>query len=99
MTVRDLLADAPHRTPWVEAALRTVTAGIAYADGDFARAADMHLAAAEIYGEMPHRSARILSLAWAVRSLRRVSGASAEPWATELADFGAPMLLALAFAD
>jgi len=99
MTVRDLLADAPHRTPWVEAALRTVTAGIAYADGDYARAADMHLAAAEIYGEMPHRSARILSLAWAVRSLRRVSGASAEPWATELADFGAPMLLALAFAD
>jgi hypothetical protein len=96
VTVRDMLADAPHRTPWVEAALRTVTAGIAYADGDFARAADMHLAAAEIYGEMPHQSARVLSLAWAVRSLRRVGGASPEPWATELADFGAPVLVALA---
>ena len=56
----------------------------------------MHLAAAEIYGEMPHQSARMLSLAWAVRSLRLVGGASAETWATELADFGAPVLLELA---
>ena len=37
------------------------------ADGDFARAADMHLAAADIYGQIPHLSARMLSVAWAVR--------------------------------
>ncbi len=72
-----------------------MTAGVAFADGDFARAANVHLAAAEIYGEMPHRSARMLSLTWAVRSLRRVDGADVEPWARELADFAAPGLLIL----
>jgi class 3 adenylate cyclase len=101
VTIRDMLADVPHRTPWVEAALRTVTGAIAFADGDFARAADMHLAAADIFGEMPNMTARALSLAWAVRSMRRIGdGDRTEPWSGELVAFAArcetPRLLTLA---
>jgi class 3 adenylate cyclase len=88
VTIRDMLADVPHRTPWVEAALRTVTGALAFADEDYARAADMHQAAAEIYGEIPNLSARILSVAWTVRSLRRVDGSEGvEPWGTDLEEF------------
>ncbi|MEU7869768.1 adenylate/guanylate cyclase domain-containing protein [Dactylosporangium sp. NPDC049140] len=100
MAIRDMLADVPHRTPWVEGALRTITGAIAFVDGDHARAADMHLAAAEIYGEIPNHSARILSVAWAVRALGRAGDARAEPCRAELAAFaeqaGTPRLLALA---
>lgn len=103
MAIRDMLADVPHRTPWVEAAMRTITGAIAFVDGDFARAADMHLAAAELYGEIPNASARILSLTWAVQALGRLGPDAAdrlEPWRSELVAFaaqaGAPVLLTLA---
>jgi class 3 adenylate cyclase len=97
--VRDMLAEVPHRTPWVEAAQCTVSAGLAFADGDFDRAADMHQAAAEIYGEIPHQSARMLSITWAVRA-RHQQGGKDETLEAELAEFAkraeAPRLQALA---
>ncbi|MGI5237112.1 AAA family ATPase [Dactylosporangium sp. CA-139066] len=100
MAIRDMLADVPHRTPWVEASLRTITGAIAFVDGDYARAADMHLAAAEIYGEIPNNSARILSVAWAVQALGRSGDERIEPWRAELVAFaeeaGTPRLLELA---
>jgi hypothetical protein len=100
MAIRDMLADVPHRTPWVEGALRTITGAIAFVDGDWARAADMHLAAAEIYGEIPNNSARILSVAWAVQALGRGGDERIEPWRAELVAFaqeaGTPRLLELA---
>ncbi|WP_433079189.1 ATP-binding protein [Dactylosporangium sp. CA-052675] len=100
MAIRDMLADVPHRTPWVEAALRTITGAIASVDGDHARAADMHLAAAEIYGEIPNNSARILSVTWAVRALGLAGDERIEPWRAELVAFaeqaGTPKLLSLA---
>jgi ATP/maltotriose-dependent transcriptional regulator MalT len=104
VAIRDMLADVPHRTPWVEAALRTVTAGTAFADGDFGRAARLHLAAADIFAEIPHQSARMLSLAWAARSLRRLGDEHAlAPVAAELTVFAqaveAPRLLELALEE
>jgi len=105
MAIRDMLADVPHRTPWVEAAMRTITGAIAFVDEDYARAADMHLAAVEIYGEIPNGSARILSLTWAVQALGRLGTpdereARLEPWRSELVAFasqaGAPRLITLA---
>ncbi|WP_432829536.1 adenylate/guanylate cyclase domain-containing protein [Dactylosporangium sp. CA-092794] len=100
MAIRDMLADVPHPTPWVEAALRTITGAIAFVDGDYARAADMHLAAAEIYGEIPNNSARILSVAWAVQALGQGADERIEPWRSELIAFaeqaGTPRLLELA---
>jgi hypothetical protein len=102
VVIRDMLADVPHRTPWVEAARRTVAGATAFADGDFARAADLHLAAADIYGQIPHQSARMLSLVWAVRSLRQ-AGEPDQPWRGELEEFagrtGTPRLLTLAGLD
>ncbi|MET7402794.1 adenylate/guanylate cyclase domain-containing protein [Dactylosporangium sp. NPDC005572] len=101
MAVRDMLADVPHRTPWVEAALRTITGAIAFVDDDHARAADMHLAAAELYAEIPNASARALSLTWAVQALSRLGDDERlEPWRAELVAFAeqarAPRLLLLA---
>jgi hypothetical protein len=101
MAIRDMLADVPHRTPWVEAAHRTITGAIASVDGDLARAADMHLAAAEIYSEIPNASARILSLTWAVQALGCLGDEERlEPWRSELVAFAsqacAPRLLSLA---
>jgi hypothetical protein len=100
LAIRDMLADVPHRTPWVEASLRTITGAIAFVDGDHARAADMHLAAAELYGDIPNNSARILSVAWAVQALGRSGDERIEPWRAELVAFaeqaGTPRLLELA---
>ena len=101
LTIRDMLADVPHRTPWVEAALRTVTGATAFADDDFGRAATMHLAAAEIYAEIPNLTARVFSLAWATKALLRACDQErAEPWRSEVAAFAerndAPRLIDLA---
>ena len=60
-----------HRTPWAEAALRTVTAALAAADGDHRRAAELHLAAADIYGRIPDVTDRMLALALAAAELTR----------------------------
>jgi hypothetical protein len=90
--VRDMLANVPHHTPWVEAALRTVTGAAAFADGDFARAADLHLAAAEIYGQIPNLTDRALAVAATVRAMRRGAEGdddALEPWRGELFAFAA----------
>jgi class 3 adenylate cyclase len=70
--LREMLTEVPHRTPWVEAAARTVAGGVAAADGDHGRAADLHLAAADLYAEMRHATDRMLSLAAAARSQRHL---------------------------
>jgi hypothetical protein len=102
--MRDTLAEVPHRTPWVEAAARTVAAGVASADGDHARAASMHLAAAGIYAEIPSVSDRMMSLAGAVRALRLAGdGDRIEPARAEVAAFAtrvrSPRLLEIAGID
>ncbi len=99
--LREMLAGVPHRTPWVEAAARTVAGGVAAADGAHARAADLHLAAAELYAEMRHVTDRMLSLAAATRSLSHLPDSErAEAARTELTEFAtrnkAPGLLQLA---
>jgi tetratricopeptide (TPR) repeat protein len=100
LRLREMLADVPHRTPWVEAAARTVAAGVAEADGDHARAAELHLAAAEQYADLPHVSDRILALAAAARCQRRLDAGVTEPVRVELTEFAArndaPGLLTLA---
>ncbi|MCW2643643.1 MAG: adenylyl cyclase [Dactylosporangium sp.] len=70
--LREMLSEVPHRTPWVEAATRTIAGGIAAADGDHGRAGDLHLAAADLYAEMHHATDRMLSVAAAARSLRHL---------------------------
>ena len=69
--VRAMLDRVGHRTPWSEAALRTVTAALAAADGDHRRAAELHLAAAETYARIPDVSDRMLALALAAAELTR----------------------------
>jgi hypothetical protein len=67
-----MLSEVPHRTPWVEAATRTVAGGVAAADGDHGRAGELHLAAADLYAEMHHATDRMLSLTAVARSLRHL---------------------------
>ncbi|MBX7266004.1 AAA family ATPase [Micromonospora sp. Llam7] len=99
--VRTMLDRVGHRTPWSEAALRTVTGALAGADGDHRRAAELHLAAAEIYAGIPDVTDRMLALTFAVRELESAGDrAAAGPLLVELRAFahrnGAPGLLALA---
>jgi class 3 adenylate cyclase len=69
--VRGMLDRVRHRTPWPEAALRMVTAALASADGDHARAGEFYTAAAGIYAQIPTVTDRMLALALAERELRR----------------------------
>jgi tetratricopeptide (TPR) repeat protein len=69
--VRAMLDRVTHRTPWAEASLRTVTAAVASADGDHARAAQLYAAAAEIYAQIPDVTDRMLALALAGGELSR----------------------------
>jgi class 3 adenylate cyclase len=86
--LHDMLAEVAHRTPWVEAALRTVAGALAAADGDPKRAAALHLAAAEIYGGIPNTTDRILSLAVALGPLRQAGDQEkSESVRTEVAAF------------
>ena len=66
--VRGMLDRVGHRTPWAEAALRIVTAALAAADGDHARAGQRYAAAAAIYAQIPDVTDRILALALASRA-------------------------------
>jgi tetratricopeptide (TPR) repeat protein len=59
--LREALGEVPHRTPWVEAALHTVSPG---------GAAGL-LAAAEIYAGIPDATDRVLALALGAGELRR----------------------------
>jgi hypothetical protein len=63
-----MLADVPHRTPWTEAAMRTVTGAAATAEGNAPRAVKMHLAAANIYASMPNLTDQALAHAVALRA-------------------------------
>ncbi|MFV2101434.1 ATP-binding protein [Micromonospora sp. LOL_024] len=99
--VRTMLDQVGHRTPWSEAALRSVTGALAGADGDHRRAAELYLAAAEIYAGIPDVTDRMLALTFAARELDAAGDrAAADPMLVELRAFahrnGAPGLLALA---
>ncbi|GIJ77836.1 Double zinc ribbon [Micromonospora phaseoli] len=99
--VRTMLDQVGHRTPWSEAALRTVTGALAGADGDHRHAAELHLAAAEIYAGIPDVTDRMLALTFAVRELESAGDrAAAAALLVELRAFahrnGAPGLLTLA---
>ncbi|MFF5216250.1 ATP-binding protein [Micromonospora sp. NPDC000442] len=99
--VRAMLDQVGHRTPWSEAALRTVTGALAGADDNHRHAAELHLAAAETYAGIPDVTDRMLALTFAVRELTRAGDhAAADAPLAELRAFahrnGAPGLLALA---
>jgi hypothetical protein len=99
--VRGMLERVGHRTPWAEAALRTVTAAVAAADGDEARAGQLYAAAAGIYGQIPDTTDRMVTLALAADAFRQAGERSAAEVAlTEVRAFAArnkaPGLLRLA---
>ncbi|MEU1844309.1 ATP-binding protein [Micromonospora sediminicola] len=98
--VRAMLDRLGHRTPWSEAALRTVTGAVAAADGDHRRAAELHLAGAEIYAGIPDVTDRMLALALAVGELTLAGDPGAAGPLAEVHAFAqrneAPGLLALA---
>ncbi|WBB54247.1 adenylate/guanylate cyclase domain-containing protein [Verrucosispora sp. WMMD573] len=99
--IRAMLDRVGHRTPWSEAALRTVTGALAGADDNHRHAAELHLAAAETYAGIPDVTDRMLALTFAVRELTRFGDlAAADTPLAELRAFahrnGAPGLLALA---
>jgi predicted ATPase/class 3 adenylate cyclase len=99
--LREMLSEVPHRTPWVEAAVRTAAGGVAAATGDHERAAALHLAAAQLYADMEHTTDRMLALAAASRSLRHLGDSErAETVRQEVVAFAgrnaAPGLLRLA---
>ncbi|HEU4424900.1 MAG TPA: adenylyl cyclase, partial [Pilimelia sp.] len=67
----ELLEAVAHRTPWAEAALRTVTAAVADADGDPERAGRLYGEAAEIYEGIPDTTDRMMALAMSADALVR----------------------------
>jgi hypothetical protein len=95
VALRELLSEVPHRTPWVEAALRSVTGAVAAADGDASRAAALHRAAADIYAEIPNGTNRILALAAAVQA-DPSDAATADELRAFAAQHRVPRLLTLA---
>ncbi|GIF71842.1 hypothetical protein Asi02nite_13600 [Asanoa siamensis] len=100
MRVRGMLDRVTHRTPWAEAALRTVSAALATAGGDEGRAGQLYAAAAAIYNQVPAVTDRMLALALAARSFAGAGEqAAAEVALTEVRAFAnrnrAPGLLRL----
>jgi hypothetical protein len=100
MRVRGMLDRVGHRTPWAEAALRTVSAALASAVGDDARAGQLYAAAAGIYGQVPAVTDRMMALALAAHSFASAGErAAAELALTEVRAFAnrnrAPGLLRL----
>jgi tetratricopeptide (TPR) repeat protein len=87
--VRAMLDRAGHRTPWAEAALHTVTASLASYAGEHRRAGERHLAAADIYAQIPDNTDRMLALALAASTLSRWTGGrrQAEDLLDEVRDF------------
>ncbi|GAB3861838.1 hypothetical protein GCM10029963_67050 [Micromonospora andamanensis] len=77
-----MLDQVGHRTPWSEAALRTVTGALAGADDNHQHAAELHLAAAETYAGIPDVTDRMLALTFAVRELTAAGdhAAADAPW-------------------
>jgi class 3 adenylate cyclase/tetratricopeptide (TPR) repeat protein len=100
LRVQGMLDQARHHTPWTEAALRTVTAAVASADADHARAGQLYATAAEIYAEIPDVTDRMLALALAAGELGRAGDrAATQATLTEVRAFAlhnhAPVLLRL----
>ncbi|SCL16269.1 Predicted ATPase [Micromonospora nigra] len=75
--VRTMLDQVGHRTPWSEAALRTVTGALAGADGDHRHAAELLVAAADTYAGIPDVTDRMLALTFAARELQRAGDRAA----------------------
>jgi class 3 adenylate cyclase/tetratricopeptide (TPR) repeat protein len=75
--VHDMLDRVGHRTPWAEAALCTVRAVLAAADGDHERAGQLYIAAADIYARIPDTTDRMLALALAGGELLRAGAQQA----------------------
>ncbi len=99
--VRAMLDQVGHRTPWSEAALRTVTGALTGADGDHRHAADLFLTAAETYAGIPSLTDRMLALTLAARAQDSAGDPSrADALLAEVRSFAhrnaAPGLLALA---
>jgi hypothetical protein len=67
--VREMLERVGHRTPWTDAAMCTVTAALAGADGNHAQAGQHLIAAAGIYARIPDATDRVLALALAAVEL------------------------------
>ncbi|WJK36907.1 adenylate/guanylate cyclase domain-containing protein [Solwaraspora sp. WMMA2065] len=69
--VRAMLDRVQHRTPWAEAALRTVTAAVAAADGENRAAGELYAAAAAGFADIDATTDRMIALALAVAAWRR----------------------------
>ena len=100
-TVWAMVSEAPRRTRWSEAALATTAAGLASAEGDHSRAADLHARAATTYAGIRHATDRVVALALSARELRLAGDlAGAEAALTEVREFAernrVPGLLAIA---
>ncbi|HEX5597495.1 MAG TPA: adenylate/guanylate cyclase domain-containing protein [Micromonosporaceae bacterium] len=100
LQVRGMLTPVDHHTPWTRAALRTVAAAMAAADGDHARAARLYTAAARIYAQIPDQTDRMIALALAAGARQRAAEwGAAESLLTEVRAFArrnrAPGLLRL----
>ncbi|MEH1011591.1 adenylate/guanylate cyclase domain-containing protein [Micromonospora sp. CPCC 206060] len=75
--VRGMLDRVGHRTIWADAAMQTVTAALAGADGDHDRAAQLHAAAAKLYAHIPDTTDQLLALALAAGELARAGAVTA----------------------
>jgi predicted ATPase/class 3 adenylate cyclase len=71
LIVQQMLAQGGNLTPWGRAALCTVDAVVADADGAHGRAAELYLEAAQLYAGMPNTTERMLCLALAAGALTR----------------------------
>ncbi|HET8660420.1 MAG TPA: adenylate/guanylate cyclase domain-containing protein [Micromonosporaceae bacterium] len=100
--VHRLVAAAPRRTPWSEAALATTGAALATADGDHRQAAELHTVAAGHYERIGNLTDRVISLALAGAALCRAGDTESEVLA-EVREFArrnrAPGLLRIAEPD
>lgn len=71
LVVQRILAQGGNLTAWGRAALYTVDAVVADADGAHGRAADLYVEAAQLYARMPNTTERMLCLALAAGALTR----------------------------
>jgi predicted ATPase/class 3 adenylate cyclase len=86
--VKAMLGPGGDRTPWAAAALYTVDAVIADADGEHGRAAGLFTEAAQLYARMPNTTEQMLCLALAAGALIRAGQAGpAEPMLAEVRAF------------
>ncbi len=86
--IEGMLRAAPRQTPWVDAALRTATAGVATGHGDPARAGELHAEAAGIFERIGDASDCALSLAAAARAYANAGDwAQTEAYLTQVRQF------------